>query len=90
MDLIEVQNQDISSDPVLEQANTQARDALACLQIDDLRMLKSYTKPPELIKIVLTCVLRLLCNVNTQVTTKNGKLDEFNVWTDALKLIKHP
>lgn len=39
---------------------------------------------------MLTCVLKLLVNVEQQVPTKNGKLDEFDVWGDALKLMKNP
>ena len=31
-----------------------------------------------------------MCNVEPQIKTKNGKLDEFNVWQDALKLMNNP
>lgn len=60
------------------------------LNIADLRELKSFLKPPMMVKNVLTCVLKLLVNVESQVPTRNGKLDEFNVWQDALKIMKNP
>ena len=31
-----------------------------------------------------------MCNVNPLVRVKNGKLDEFNIWSDALKLLNNP
>ena len=43
-----------------------------------------------MIKEVLTCVLKLLCHVDPQVRVKNGKLDEFDIWKDSLKLMKNP
>lgn len=62
------------------QALQHARDALNTLSVDDLRTLKSFKNPPAQIKDVITCVLKLLVNVDPQIKTKNGKLDEFNVW----------
>ena len=88
MDLGAVQDADQMQ--VLQDANQQPRDALNSLSTEDLRELKSFQKPPELIKLVVICVLKLMCNVNPQVPTKNGKLDEFNVWSDALKIMKIP